>query len=512
MDLELRNVTKRFGHVIANDSVDFRVDGGEIVALVGENGAGKSTLMNVLYGLYDADEGEILIDDAPTTFDGPAAAIAAGIGMVHQHFMLVPVFSVLENVILGVEPVGRFGRLDLEGARRRIIELSERYGLEVDPDAIVGDLPVGLRQRVEIIKVLFRDAELVIFDEPTAVLTPAEVEDFFDIVRGLRAAGRGVVFITHKLVEALTVADRIDVIRRGRIVGSADPKTSTEAELAEMMVGRPVDLDVDKASVTAGDPVLSLDDVVVMGEEGRIAVDHVSLEVHAHEIVGIAGVQGNGQTALVDAVCGLRPVERGTIEFLGRDVTEASPREIHEAGVAHIPQNRQEQGLVLDFSIAENMVLDSYYASPHSRGIVMDWPAVREHAAERVRDYDVRTAGLDVAAKTLSGGNQQKLIVARELGRDVQLTVANQPTRGVDIGSIEHIHERLIAERDGGDAVLLVSTELDEILALADRIAVMYRGRIVAERRPESTTATELGLLMAGVDVGPEPAASEVGP
>lgn len=499
MDLELRGVTKRFGPIVANEAVDFRVQGGEVVALVGENGAGKSTLMNVLYGLYDADEGDIVIDGEVRRFPGPAAAIDAGIGMVHQHFMLVPVFTVLENVILGVEPVGSFGRLDRTAARERVVELSERYGLEVDPDAIVGDLPVGLRQRVEIIKVLFRDAALVVFDEPTAVLTPAEVEEFFEIVRGLRASGRGVVFITHKLLEALEVADRIDVIRRGRIVGSAEPAAVTEAQLAEMMVGRPVDLEVDKAPFTPGDVIVELEDVVVVEDDGRRAVDHVSLAVHEREIVGIAGVQGNGQSALVDAVCGLRPVESGGVRLAGRDVTTASPREIHAAGVAHIPQNRQDHGLILDFTVAENMVLDSYYTEPHSHGIVMDWDEVHEHARERADQFDVRRAGLDVAVKTLSGGNQQKLIVARELGRDVRLTVADQPTRGVDIGSIEHVHDRLVAERDAGGAVLLVSTELDEILALADRIVVMYRGRIVAERRPEATSATELGLLMAGV-------------
>ncbi len=499
MRLELRDITKRFPGVLANDQVSLDVQSGEILALLGENGAGKSTLMNVLYGLYSADEGEILIDGVPQMFHGPGDAIAAGIGMVHQHFMLVPVFDVAENVILGVEPTNAAGVIDMDEARREVREISARYGLEVDPRAIIEDLPVGIQQRVEIIKVLFREAEVLVFDEPTAVLTPQEVDEFFGILRGLRDAGKAIIFITHKLKEVLEIADRIAVLRRGKIVGSADPKATNKEELAEMMVGRPVELTVDKTPAQPRDVVLEVRELVVLDDRNHHAVDGVTFEVKAGEIVGVAGVQGNGQTELVEALTGLSTVLSGSVRLKGVEVTHATPRQIHEQAVAHIPEDRQRSGLVLSFTVAENMVLDAYYHEPYSRGVRMDWDATRQVASQLVQEYDVRTPGIEVRVGDLSGGNQQKVIVAREFSRDVDLVVASQPTRGLDVGSIEYIHERIVQERDEGAAILIVSTELDEILALADRVLVMFRGKIVAEKRGSETNATELGLYMAGV-------------
>lgn len=499
MKLELRNVTKRFPGVVANDSVDLKVETGEVLGLLGENGAGKTTLMNILYGLYSADEGEIIIDGEVVHFSGPGDAITAGIGMVHQHFMLVPVFNVTENVVLGVEPTtGPVGTIDFGEARREVEEISRRYGLDVDPTAIVEDLPVGIQQRIEIIKVLFRDAEIIVFDEPTAVLTPQEVKEFFGIVNGLKEAGKGIIFITHKLGEVLDVADRISVLRRGRIVGEADPRRATEEELAELMVGRPVDLVVDKSPAEPGDVVLEVKDLVVRDERQHTAVDDVSFEVRAGEIVGIAGVQGNGQTELVEALTGLTQPLAGRVHLLGRDVTLASPRRLHQSSVAHVPEDRQRSGLVLDFDVAENLVLDSYYSEPYSHGIRMDWEYAHDHADELIEQYDIRTPSSRVSAGNLSGGNQQKLIVAREFSRDTKMIIASQPTRGLDVGSIEYIHRRIVEERDEGAAVLIVSSELDEILALADRILVMYRGKIVAEVAGDEATASQLGLYMAG--------------
>lgn len=499
MRLELRNVTKRFPGVIANDSVDLAVSSGEIVGLLGENGAGKTTLMNILYGLYGADDGEILIDGKVVHFDGPGDAIAAGIGMVHQHFMLVPVFNVTENVVLGVEPTaGPLGAIDMEEARREVREISTQYGLEVDPTAIVEDLPVGVQQRIEIIKVLFREAEIIVFDEPTAVLTPQEVEDFFEIVRSLRESGKGIIFITHKLGEMLEIADRIAVLRRGKIVGETRPAETSREALAEMMVGRPVDLVVDKSAAEPGEPVLSVRDLVVQDDRLHTAVDDVSFDVHAGEIVGVAGVQGNGQTELVEALTGLILPIAGKVTLNGKDVTLASPRELHASSVAHVPEDRQRDGLVLSFDLTENLVLDSYYARPYSRGVVMDWEEARRHADELIEQYDIRTPSAQISASSLSGGNQQKLIVAREFARETKLIIASQPTRGIDVGSIEYIHQRIVEERDAGAAVLIVSSELDEILALSDRILVMYRGKIVAEVAGSEATASQLGLYMAG--------------
>jgi general nucleoside transport system ATP-binding protein len=499
--LELRGITKRFPGVLANDNVNLTVRTGEILCLLGENGAGKSTLMNILYGLYSADEGEILINGERRDLTSPSDAIAAGIGMVHQHFMLVPVFTVAENVVLGVEPTNRAGVIDIAEARNDVRSISAQYKLEVDPDAIIEDLPVGIQQRVEIIKVLFRDAEILVFDEPTAVLTPQEVIEFFTIVRQLKEDGKGIIFITHKLKEVLEIADRIAVLRRGAVVGEADPATATESELAEMMVGRPVELTVTKAPSEAGEAVLDVRDLRVLNVHGRVAVKDVSFQVRKGEIVGIAGVQGNGQTELVEALTGLREVDSGTVLVSGADVTNASPREMHKASVAHVPEDRQRSGLVLGFTLTENFVLDSYYDEPFSHGIRMDWDRSRKEAVRLVEQFDVRTPSTEVLVANLSGGNQQKVIVAREFGRTVDLVIASQPTRGIDVGSIEFIHERIVQERDQGAAVLIVSTELDEVMALSDRILVMFAGRIVAEKRPEETTTAELGLYMAGATI-----------
>ncbi|MGC2239912.1 MAG: ABC transporter ATP-binding protein [Acidimicrobiia bacterium] len=495
----MRNVTKRFPGVVANDSVDLTVNTGEILGLLGENGAGKTTLMNILYGLYGADEGEVLIDGSPVHFEGPGDAIAAGIGMVHQHFMLVPVFDVTENVVLGVEPTsGAFGRIDMDEARREVREISTRYGLEVDSEAAVEDLPVGIQQRIEIIKVLFREAEIIVFDEPTAVLTPQEVSDFFQIVRSLKESGKGVIFITHKLGEMLEIADRISVLRRGKVVGQALPDEATRESLAELMVGRPVDLVVDKETATPGEVILSVKGLVVQDDRHHIAVEDVSFDVRSGEIVGIAGVQGNGQTELVEALTGLILPIAGEVTLGGEDVTLAVPRTLHKMSVAHVPEDRQRDGLVLSFDLSENLVLDSYYSRPYSRGIVMDWEEARRHADELIDQYDIRTPSSYVTAGSLSGGNQQKLIVAREFSRDVKLIIASQPTRGIDVGSIEYIHTRIVEERDHGSAVLIVSSELDEVMALSDRILVMYRGKIVAEVQGSEATAAQLGLYMAG--------------
>jgi simple sugar transport system ATP-binding protein len=498
MKFELKGITKRFPGVVANDQVSLEVSTGEVLALIGENGAGKSTLMNVLYGIYRADEGEILIDGSPVLFSSPADAIAAGIGMVHQHFMLVPVMTVAENVVLGVEPTGRLGSLDIAEARRMVREVSDKYHLELDPDAVIEDLPVGVRQRVEIVKVLLRDAKIVVFDEPTAVLTPSEILEFFEIVKTLVSAGRGVIFITHKLKEALTIADRINVLRRGKVAGAADPKQATEAEIAEMMVGRAVQLVVDKSVAKPGESVLRVANLSVVEPDGRTVVDSVSFEVRAGEIVGIAGVQGNGQTELVEAIAGLRRAASGSVTLDSKDITSYSPRERHSAGMAHIPEDRQRQGLVVDQSIMENLVLTRYYDDEFSNGFLMKWEAAEAKAKELVAAYDIRTNNPTQSASTLSGGNQQKVIVARELSRDIRLAVASQPTRGIDVGSIEYIHAQMVKERDTGTAVLVVSTELDEVMSLSDRVLVMYRGKIVADLDPKKVSHMDVGLYMAG--------------
>ena len=512
MELELKGITKRFGSLVANDRIDLSVSPGQVHALLGENGAGKTTLMNVLYGLLQPDEGEILLDGKKAQFASPKDAIAAGIGMVHQHFMLVPVFTVAENVTLGMEETRPSGLLDRRRARRDVRELSRRYGLEVDPDALVENLPVGIQQRVEIIKALVREASVLILDEPTAVLTPAETEDLFRIIRQLKQAGTAIVFISHKLKEVQAIADTITVLRRGAVVGDKPP-SATEDELAAMMVGRNVQLKVSKDPARPGDVVLDVEDLTVADETGRIWVNEMSFQVRSGEILGLAGVQGNGQTELCEALLGLRPTSSGHIRLSGRDLTHSTPRQRLHAGVAYVPEDRQEDGLVSAFSVADNMVLDNYDRPPFASGINLNLGAIAGNAAEQVQAFDVRTQSADTPVGTLSGGNQQKVILARELGREHRVLVASQPTRGLDVGSIEFVHRRIVEQRDHGVAVLIVSSELDEIYALADRIAVMYEGRITGFR-PPSVPVEELGLLMAGAEfTGPEaPAAGVQGP
>ena len=499
MRLELKGITKRFGTLVANDAIDLVVESGQIHSLLGENGAGKSTLMNVLYGLYKADEGQILLDGKPAEFAGPGDAMAAGIGMVHQHFMLIPVFTVAENVALGHEPTKRGGVLDLDAARALVRKISDRFGFDVDPDAIVEDLPVGVQQRVEIIKSLARDAKVLVLDEPTAVLTPQETDELMEIMRGLAKSGTSIVFITHKLREVKAVADKITVIRQGKVVGEAKPSTET-AELASMMVGRDVGLTVDKKIAEPGKVVLNVSDLSVLDDRDQRAVDRVSFEVRAGEILAIAGVQGNGQTELAEAILGLRPIHsnEGDISISGSSVRGKTVRSILEKGVGYVPEDRKKNGLISEVSIAENLMLNGSFTKPYANGFGIAFATRARLAEERVKEFDVRTPSALTPAGKLSGGNQQKVVLARELSREVDLLIVSQPTRGVDVGSIEFIHERLVEERNAGKAVLLISTELDEVLALADRIAVMYRGRIVGIV-DNKTDRAKLGQMMAGV-------------
>jgi simple sugar transport system ATP-binding protein len=509
--LELRGITKRFPGVIANEGVDLVVQPGEIHGLLGENGAGKTTLMNVLYGLYQPDEGEILIDDKAVRFDGPGDAIAAGIGMVHQHFMLVPVFTVTENVMLGVESTtGPLRMLDKPAARRRIIDISERHGLRVDPDAVVEDLPVGVRQRIEIIKTLYRQSNVLILDEPSAVLTPQETDELFGIMRSLIDFGTSIIFITHKLNEVIEVASRISVLRRGKVVGTTTAAETSKEELATMMVGRDVQLTVDKDPAKPGAAVLEVHDLVVRDERGHPAVDHLDLTVHAGEILAIAGVQGNGQSELVEAITGLRDSDSGEIG-IGGERLGSNPREIYEAGVAHVPEDRMEDGLIAEFTVADNLVLNGYWHPPFASGLSLNGDAIVESATRLVSEFDIRTPSIFNEVGNLSGGNQQKVIAAREFSRPLKLIVAAQPTRGLDVGSIEYIHRRIVAKRDEGAAVLIVSSELDEVTALGDRIAVMYQGKIVDILSPADATYERLGLLMGGAGRGDQ-APDEVAP
>ena len=496
MKLELRGITKRFGSLVANDHIDLVVQPGEIHALLGENGAGKSTLMNVLYGLYQADEGEILLDDVVQHFRGPGDAMNAGIGMVHQHFMLIPVFTVAENVMLGHENTKALGALDLAKARQHVRSVADRFGFEVDPDAIVGDLPVGVQQRVEIIKALSRDAKVLVFDEPTAVLTPQETDELMTIMRQLRDEGTSIVFITHKLREVRAVADRITVIRLGKVVGEASP-TASNAELASLMVGRAVELTVHKDPPKRGEGGLEVRDLRVVTAGGTVVVDDVSFDVRPGEILAVAGVQGNGQTELIEAMVGLAERVTGSIELGGVELVGKSVRGILDEGVGFVPEDRTEDGLVGTFTVAENLILDRSGDKAFVSGGTIRRGLLDDFAKARISEYDIRTQGPDVPAGTLSGGNQQKVVIAREMSRELKLLVAAQPTRGVDVGSIEFIHKRIVETRDAGIPVVVVSTELDEVAALADRIVVMYRGAIVGIV-PGDTSRDVLGLMMAG--------------
>ena len=496
MKLELRGITKRFGSLVANDHIDLTVEAGEIHGLLGENGAGKSTLMNVLYGLYQADEGEVLLDGEVQHFAGPGDAMAAGIGMVHQHFMLIPVFTVAENVMLGHESTRTGGLLDLDAARAKVTEISKRFGFHVDPDAIIEELPVGVQQRVEIIKALSRDARVLVFDEPTAVLTPQETDELMAIMRQLKESGTSIVFITHKLREVREVADRITVIRLGKVVGEAAP-TASNAELASLMVGRAVELTVQKEEPKLGDPALVVEGLKVIDPIGQLVVNDVSFTVRRGEILAVAGVQGNGQTELTEALLGLQPRVEGSIVLDGVQLAGAGVRRILESGVGFVPEDRNEDGLVGEFTIAENLMLDRSESPPFVRAGSLQRGVLADFAREKVKEFDIRAQGIDEYVRQLSGGNQQKVVLARELSRELRLLVAAQPTRGVDVGSIEFIHKRIVAARDTGVPVVVVSTELDEVEALADRIMVMYRGRIVGIV-PGDTPRDVLGLMMAG--------------
>jgi general nucleoside transport system ATP-binding protein len=500
MRLELREITKRFPGVLANDRISISADRGKVLGLLGENGAGKTTLMNILSGLYRPDSGDILIDGQPMVFNDPAAAIHAGIGMVHQHFMLVPVFDVVESVALGAEPTtGVVRTFDRATARARLVELSQQYGLDVDPDARIEDLPVGVRQRVEILKALYRKSDILVLDEPSAVLTPGETEELFTIIRGLAAGGTTVIFITHKLNEVLEVADTITVLRRGHVAGTVMPKETSREELANLMVGREVELVVKRGEAHPKEVVLELKDLTVRNDQDGIAVRGVNLDVRAGEIVAVAGVQGNGQTELVEAITGLRHVDSGELRIGGELVEHATPRRVADLGVAHIPEDRSRDGLVRAMTVAENYVLDSYHREPYSRRGRLNGKAIAEGAATGVREFDIRTPSIETHVGSLSGGNQQKVIVAREFYRPVKLVIASQPTRGLDVGSIEYIHRRIIEQRDAGAAILIVSTELDEVLALGDRVAVMFAGRIVGILSSDEATKEAVGMLMGGV-------------
>jgi general nucleoside transport system ATP-binding protein len=497
--LELRGITKSFPGVLANDHINLTLNEGEIHALLGENGAGKTTLMNILYGLYKPDEGEILVRGQKVDIHGPTDAISNGIGMVHQHFMLIPVMTVTENVMLGIEPTHNLFFLDKSKVAKRIHEISEKFGLEVDPDSYIKDLPVGIQQRVEIIKVLYRQANMLILDEPTAVLTPQEVEGLFKILQTLIDKGKSLIFITHKLKEVMAVADRITVLRGGRTVGTVSPKEVNPQKLASMMVGREVNLVVRKKPAQPKEPVLEIRDLYVRDERKNLVVNGISFDVRKGEVLGIAGVQGNGQTELVYALTGLVQAESGEINLIGKLLHKPSPRNILERGVAHVPEDRQKHGLVLSFPLYNNFVLCTYYLPPFARGISLEQNVILKNADDLIKQFDVRTPNAQVATSTLSGGNQQKVIIGREFSRPIQILIASQPTRGLDVGSIEYIHNRIIEKRDDGVAVLLVSSELDEILALSDRIAVMYRGQIIDIVDTDKATKEYLGLLMAGI-------------
>ena len=497
MSLELRGITKQFGSLVANDDINFKVEAGEIHAILGENGAGKSTLMNIVYGLLAPDKGQILVDGQEIKIKSPLDALAAGIGMVHQHFMLIPVFTVAENIVLGHEKTNRAGLLDLATAREEIIRVSKEFNFEVDPDALIEDLPVGIQQRVEIIRALIYNSKILILDEPTAVLTPQETDELLANMKKLRDSGRSIVFITHKLREVKAVADRISIIRRGKVVGTVQPSASQE-EMASLMVGRPVDLTVNKADGKAGKTILEMVDLNVLDTTGRALASKINLTVSAGEVVAVAGVQGNGQSELAEAIVGLREHLTGSIKLSGNELIGRLVDECLKAGIAYVPESRELDGLISSFSITENLILDTHGEAPYSKGIFYKPAMAHQVALERIKEFDIRAQSANDPASSLSGGNKQKVVLARELSRPVELVVVCQPTRGLDVGSIEFVHQRLISERDSGRAVLLFSTELDEVFALADRIAIMYRGEIIAIV-PATASREEVGLYMAGI-------------
>ena len=505
--IEMLHITKRFPGIVANDDITLQLKKGEIHALLGENGAGKSTLMSVLFGLYQAEEGTIKKDGVEVKIQDPNDANALGIGMVHQHFKLVECFSVLDNIILGVEPASKLGMLKKSEARQKILELSDRYGLRVDPDALIEDITVGMQQRTEILKMLYRDNEILIFDEPTAVLTPQEIEELMQIMRNLAKEGKSILFISHKLNEIMDVADRCTVLRKGRHSGTVEIKNTTKEELSRMMVGRDVEFAVHKDERKPGEVILDVEGLTVASKvHHNDAVKNVSFRVRAGEIVCIAGIDGNGQTELVYGLTGLEPLKAGKITLCGNDITRASIRSRNTHGMSHIPEDRHKHGLVLDYSLEYNMVLQRYFEPEFvSKAGFLRRKNIREYSDRLIEQYDVRSGqGSVTIARSMSGGNQQKAIVAREIDKDPQLLVAVQPTRGLDVGAIEYIHKQLVAQRDAGRAVLLVSLELDEVMSVPDRILVMYEGEIVGELDPKKTTVEELGLYMSGAKRGAE--------
>ena len=496
MSLELKGITKKFVDLVANDSINLKVNDGEILAILGENGAGKSTLMNIVYGLLSADSGEILIDGQKVEINSPADALAVGIGMVHQHFMLVPVFTVAENIVLGHEQRQR-GVITLTDAKTKIKKVCDEFKFEIDPDALIENLPVGVQQRVEIIRALMYDAKVLILDEPTAVLTPQETDELLNMMRVLKSKGTSIIFITHKLREVKAVADQITVIRRGKVVGTVDPSTSQE-QLASLMVGRDVDLKVDKSNSTPGATALKIDGLNIYDQSGRAIVSNLSIEIKSGEILAIAGVQGNGQSEIARAIMNLEAHVTGSIKIEGSEILGSTVHESIKSGIAFIPESRELDGLIGSFSIAENLILNVHDTEPFAKFGQLSKIAIANNANERVKEFDIRTQSISDTASSLSGGNKQKVVLARELSRNVKVVVASQPTRGLDVGSIEFVHERILAERASGRAILLISTELDEVIALADRIAVIYRGEILGIVEP-SVTREKLGLMMAGV-------------
>jgi simple sugar transport system ATP-binding protein len=497
--LSLKNVVKVFPGVLANDNIDFSLAKGEIHTLLGENGAGKTTLMNILYGLYTPDEGEIFINGQKVQIKTPADALNMGIGMVHQHFMLVPIMSVAENIMLGME-TKKNGLLDMEKTKNRIKELSQQYKFDLNPDDLIKDLPIGTQQRVEIIKALYREANILILDEPTSVLTPQESDELFNILRSLKNEGKSIIFISHKLKEVLKISDKITVLRDGKVIGSVTPENTSEQELASMMVGREVILKVEKSVMNRGAPVLHVKDLEVSDQRGVKVVNRISFTVHEGEVYGIAGVQGNGQTELIQALTGLLPFQNGEVIMQNKKIEGEDPREVTLMGIAHIPEDRQKFGLVLQYPVRDNLILCSYFGEPFSKQGILDYPVISKKAERLIEEYDIKAPSINTITDTLSGGNQQKTVVARELARDINLLIASQPTRGLDVGSIEYIHKKIIETRDARRAVLLVSSELDEIMNLADTIGVIYKGEIIKTLDIQEATKEKLGLLMAGVN------------